>query len=79
MSIVHDVHCAGWNEDEWDKRFSSRSSVLWWAVKETILLNITQYYRNVNLHIDITAQDEIQLHCVDIEHGQDISIGWNQH
>ena len=60
---------------QWDKRFSS---VLWLALKETILHNITQYYRKVNLHIDITVQDEIQqFHRGDIEHRQDISIGWN--
>ena len=47
-----------------------------------IFVNITEYYRKVNLHIDITVQDEIQLFhpgdiMTDIEHRQDILIGWN--
>ena len=40
-----------------------------------IFVNITEYYRKVNLHIDITVQDEIQLrHCCDIEHRQESKI-----
>ena len=68
--------------DEWDKRFSSSALMGWKRAKllniaqyVTILLNITE-----NLHRDITVQDGIQLfQSGNIEHGQDVSIGWNYH
>ena len=53
--------------------------------KTGILLKITQYVTidvilQKYLHGDNTAQNKFQLfHSGGIEHGQDVSIGWNQH
>ena len=46
--------CGGRNENEWDKDFSS---VLWWAGKRPILLNIAQYYtilHNITRAVPVT-------------------------